>query len=112
MLTSLDWLVIVYMGMVAASLLSLCLMFLVRRPRIKQVCLYIVAALGVYAASVGIRIGLGLFPVQVAVGVAAGAASIGAIVLERTAKGSEKKLKTARILAAAALVIGVINTFM
>ena len=97
MLTSLDWLVIVYMVMVAASLLSLCLMFLVRRPRMKQVCFYI---------------GLGLFPVQVAIGVAIGAVAIAAIVLERTSKGNAGKFKFARIMAAAALIIGVINTFM
>ena len=84
MLTSLDWLVIVYMVMVAASLLSLCLMFLVRRPRMKQV----------------------------AIGVAIGAVAIAAIVLERTSKGNAGKFKFARIMAAAALIIGVINTFM
>ena len=112
MLTSLDWLVIVYMVMVAASLLSLCLMFLVRRPRVKQICFYIVAALAIYAASVGIRIGLGLFPVQVAVGAAVGAAAVAAIVFERTSKGNAGKFNFARIMAAAALIIGVINTFM
>ena len=90
MLTSLDWLVIVFMIMVATSFLSLCLMFLVRRPHIKRVCFYIVVALSIYAAAVGIA----------------------AIVIDRTSKGDEKKLKIARIMAATTLVIGIINTFM
>ena len=112
MLTSLDWLVIVFMIMVATSFLSLCLMFLVRRPHIKRVCFYIVVALSIYAAAVGIRIGRGLFPIQVAVSVASGAVGIAAIVIDRTSTGDEKKLKIARIMAATTLVIGIINTFM
>ena len=79
---------------------------------IKRVCFYIVAALSIYAAAVGIRIGRGLFPIQVAVSVASGAVGIAAIVIDRTIKGDEKKLKIARIMAATTLVIGIINTFM
>ena len=54
MLNSLDFLVIVAMGLVAASLLALCLMFLVRHKRVKQVCLYIAAALGLFVGKVHI----------------------------------------------------------
>ena len=86
MFTFLDLLVVVFMVLAASSLLALCLMFLVRSPKIKKVCFYIVVALGVYAASIGIRIGWPLFPGQVVVGVAAGVASVAALVLERVSR--------------------------
>ena len=62
LLTSLDLLVIVFMVLASVSLLALSLMFLVRNPRIKKVCFYIVALLGIYMGYVGFRIGSGLFP--------------------------------------------------
>lgn len=112
MLTSLDLLIIVYLIMIAAGLLALCLMFLARRPLLKKVCFYFVSALGIYTASVGIRIGFVLFPVQAAIGVLAGLASIVAILLSLKYKNEEKKLRIVRILAAAALVVGLINTIL
>ena len=57
MLNSLDLLVIVFMGLVAAGLLGLCLMFLVRNPRIKKICLIATSALALYTGYIGIRIG-------------------------------------------------------
>ena len=111
MLNFLDLLVIVFMVLAAASLLALCLMFLVRNPRIKKVCFYIVAALGIYAGSIGIRTGTFLFPTQTAVGVIAAAVSIAAIVLVIVSKGEEKKFKIARLMAAAALLVGIASAF-
>lgn len=112
MLNSLDLLVIVSAALTALSLLSLALMFLMKSPLVKRIALYIVSAIGVYAAYVGIRIGGDLFPVQVAVGVAVALVSIGAIVLERMSKGDEKKFNLARILAAAGLVVGLLNALL
>lgn len=112
MLNFLDLLVIVFMVLSAASLLALCLMFLVRNPRVKRACFYIVAALGIYAGSIGVRIGTFLFPVQTAIGVIAGAVSIAAIVLVLTGKDNAKRFKIAQIMAAAALVVGIINAFL
>ena len=112
MMNFLDLLVIVFMILFTASLLSLCLMFLVRNPRIKKVCVYVVAALGIYAGSIGIRIGTSLFPLQTAVGVIAAAVSIIAIVLVTTSKGDMKKFKIAQFTAAAALIVGIINAFI
>lgn len=112
MFTSLDLLVIVFMIIVAVGLLALSLMFLARRSVIKRVCFYIVTVLALYMAYVGIRIGLGMFPVQAAVGAFAGVASIAAVVLECKNRDPEKKSKAAYLIAAAALVIGVINAFM
>lgn len=112
MLNFLDLLVIVFMVLSAGSLLALCLMFLVRNPRVKKICFFIVAALGIYAGSIGIRIGTSLFPTQTAVGVLTAAVSIAAIVLVLTGKGDEKKARIARILAAASLVVGIANAFL
>ena len=100
------------MVLTAVSLLGICLMFLVRNPRIKKVCVYVVAALGIYAGSIGIRIGTSLFPLQTAVGVIAAAVSIIAIVLVTTSKGDMKKFKIAQFTAAAALIVGIINAFI
>lgn len=72
MSTFLDLMIIVLMVLVAASPLVLCLMFLVRNPHVKQVCFDLVVVLGIYAASVGMRIGMPLFFGQVVLGVVVG----------------------------------------
>ena len=112
MLNSLDLLVIVFMVLAAVSLLALCLLFLVRNSRIKKVCFYIVAVLGVYTGYIGIRIGSIWFPVQTAVGVIAAVASIAAIVLGAASIGNAKKFMIAQVVAAASLLIGFINAFI
>ena len=112
LLNSLDLLVIVFMVVAAVSLLSLCLMFLVRNPRIKKVCLYIVATLGIYTGYVGIRISSGFFPVQTAVGVIAAVAAIAAIVLSVIGKNKERNFKIARLVATGSLIVGMANAFM
>lgn len=112
MMNSLDMLIIVFMVMVAAALLSVSLMFLARRSRLKQVCLYIASALGVYAGYVGIRISSGSFPMQTAVGAIAAITAIGAVVLERLSKSDKKKLTASRIMVAAALVVGIANAIL
>ena len=93
MLNFLDLLVIVFMVLAAVSLLALCLMFLVRNPRIKKVCFYIVSALSIYTGYIGVRIGNSLFPVQTAVGLIVAAVSIAAIVLAATARDNQKNLR-------------------
>lgn len=107
MLTSLDWLVIVFMGLAAMTLLSLCLMFLLKNKIAKRVCFYVVLVLALYVASIGLRIGFsGGFLGMIAVGFLGILASIGAFVLERVSKGNEKLLRISRIIAAVALVVG------
>lgn len=112
MLTFLDLLVVVFLGVAALGLLATCLMFLVRNPIILKTCFYIVAALGIYTASVGIRIGTFYFPMQTMIAILTGAMSITAIVLQLMNKNNEKMFLIARILAAAALVIGIVNAFI
>ena len=112
MLNHLDLLVIVFMVLFALSLLAVALMFLVRNHRIKKVCLGLVAALGVYAGSVGIRIGSFLFPLQAGIGVVAALMSIAAVVLAIKCKDDERKFKIAQAMATAALVIGIANAIL
>lgn len=106
MLTSLDWLVIAFMGFAAAALLSLCLMFLLRNQTARRVCVYVVSALALCLGGIGILIGGVMFPEQSAAGVIAILMGIGAVVLERLSRGGEKMLLYSRLLAAAALILG------
>lgn len=112
MVTFLDLMVMVFMVLAAGGALALCMMFLARRPRIKQVCLYVAAALGVYVCTVSVRIAGSMFPEQMIAGLVLGLGSVAAVVLERMSKGDEKKQKIARILAAASLVLGLANAFL
>lgn len=111
MFTSLDLLIIAVMALAAASLLALALMFLVKNRKVKQVCLYIVAGLGLYMGYVGFRIHFpGFLPQMLLAGLFA-LTAIGAVVLERLGKNDEKKFRIARILASVALVVGMLNAF-
>ena len=113
MLTSLDWLVIVFMGLAAVSLLALCLMFLIKNKTLKTVCFYIVAALGLYVSYVALYIGLGgWFVGQIFFGALAALMSVGAIILKLVGKNSERLQKIASILAAVALVVGFAGAFL
>ena len=113
MFTSLDLLIVAFMVLAALTLLSICLMFLLKNKRAKNVFFYIVTALGLYVSSIGLRIGLsGLFAEQIGIGVLAALMGSGTFVLERMSKGDEKKLKIARIISAAALGLGMLNAFM
>ncbi len=108
----LDLIVVVFMVTSAVSLLAVCLMFLVRKPVVRKVCFYIAVAMGVYVASIGVRIGMTLLSAQAVVGLVAGAMSIAALVIERMSKDDERKFLAARVLATAALVVGAVNAFM
>ena len=112
MVTFLDLLVVVVMVLCAVSLVAMALMFLVKNRKVKQICLYLVAALGVYMGYVGFRIMWVNSLAQTGLAVALALAAIGAVVLERLSKGSEKKFRLAQILASGSLVIGMFNAFM
>ena len=111
MLNSLDLLVIVAMVLAAVSLMVVCLMFLVHRPLIRKVCLYIASALGLLAGVFSMQMFWFAFPMQFALGIVLGALGIAAIVLERSAQDNEKKLMLARVCAALSLVGGMLNLF-
>ena len=112
MFTFLDLLIVVVMALAAASLLSVVLMFVVKNKTVRRVCFYIVAALGVYVGTVGFRINWLGFEVQAALAVALALLCVGAVVLERVKKGDDKVFLLARGMAAASLVVGMVNAFM
>ena len=112
MVTFLDLLVVVVMVLCAVSLVAMALMFLVKNKKVKRICLYLVADLGVYMGYVGFRIMWVNALAQTGLAVALALTAIGAVVLERLSKGSEKKFLLSQILASASLVIGMFNAFM
>ena len=109
--TFLDLLIVVVMVLSAASLLAMALMFLVKDKKVRRVCLYIVAGLSLYMGYVGFRINWPGFLPQVILAVVMALTGIGAVVLERLSKDDEKKFLLARVLASAALIVGMFNAF-
>lgn len=113
MFTSLDLLIIVFMALAVATLLSLALMFLIKDQKARRVCLYIASAIGLYISWVGFRIGFsGMFPIQIAVGIVTALMCVCAFVLERVGKDNGKTFLYARILCAAALVLAFFNAIL
>lgn len=112
MMNSLDLLIVVVLSLFAIALVSTVLMFLVRNRTFKRVCLYLAAALGLYMAGVGLYIGWPMYLGQALTALLAGAASIGAVVLERRSGENGKRFLTAQIMAAAALFAGLYNAFL
>jgi len=112
MFTFLDLLVVVSMALIAAAVLCVVLMFLVKSKRFQRVCLYITAALGIYIAYVGVRINWLDFYHQAVMAVVLALVGIGAVVLERVKKDNEKMFLVARIAAAAALILGTVNALI
>ena len=110
--TFLDLLIVVVLALAAVSLVAIVLMFLVKNDRVRRVCLWIVAVLGIYIGYVGIRINFPGFLSEVLLAAAMALTGIGAVVLERLSKGNEKRFLTARIMASAALLVGLLNAFV
>ena len=112
MFTFLDLLIVVSMVLIAASLVSVVLMFLVKNKVFRQVCLYISVALSMYIAYVGIRINWPDFFGQAVIALMMAGVSIGALVMSLVKKDSGKLFLAARIMAAGALVIGTANALL
>lgn len=112
MFTFLDLLIIVSLVLIAASFLSVVLMFLIKNKTVRRVCFYITVTLSLYIGYVGIRINwLGFEGQAILAGVLA-LVSIGALVLQLVKKDDDRMFLYARIAAAAALVIGAANALM
>ena len=111
MYTFLDLLIVVVLALSAASLVAMALMFLVRNRKVSRVCLWIVAALGIYVGYVGLRIMWINSFAQSLLAVLMALTAIGAIVLERFSRNDRKKYLMAQIMASAALIVGMFNAF-
>ena len=88
------------------------LMFLVKNRKVSRVCLWIVAALGIYMGYVGLRIMWVNSLAQSAMAVMMALTAIGSIVLERLSRDNYKMYLTAQIMASAALIVGMFNAFL
>ena len=110
--TSLDLLIIAVMVIAAVGLVALALMFLLRSPKARRVCLYMGAALGMYLGYVGLRINLHGFALQSALAVALALAAIAAVVLVIKRKDDEKMFRLARLMTALSVVVGMMNAFV
>ena len=112
MLNSLDLLVIAFMALAAASLLSLALMFLLKNRIARSVCFYVASAVGLYLTSIGLRIGIGgLFAGQIAVAVLTAILGIGILVLGIVERKNPKLFLISRIACAATTLVALCNAF-
>jgi len=110
--TFLDLLIVVVLALAAVSLVAMVLMFLVKNRKVSQVCLWIVAALGIYMGYVGLRIMWVNSLAQSALAVLMALTAIGSIVLERLSRENRKMYLAAQIMASAALIVGMFNAFL
>lgn len=111
MLNSLDLLIIVFLALAVIALLALCLLWLVKKPPVRRICLMALAGVGLYLAAMGAYIGaVAGFPVQLIAAIALGAAAIAAVVLELRGKTNKTAL-IARSLMSASVVLGMVNAF-
>jgi len=111
MLTNLDWLILVFIGLSGASLLAICLMFLIKNQIVKKVCFYFLAIQGMALSCMNALSTPISYGGEIALGWAMGALSVAALLLEICGK-SEKKSTIARILVTVSVLIGVWNTFL
>ena len=111
MLNSLDLLIILFLVVAVIALLSLCLLWLVKKPLVRRIALIGLSAVGLYLAAMGTYIGaVAGFPVQLIAGIVLGAAAIAAVVLELRSKGAKAPL-IARSLVSLSVVLGMVNAF-
>lgn len=110
--TFLDLLVVAAVGLAAAGVLVLALMFLVPNERVRRVCLYAAAGLGAYLGYVGWRInalgtsGGGLLALVLAL------VGLGALVLERLWRQDPARQLIPRLAAAVSVLGGLANAFL
>ena len=110
--TFLDLLIVVVLALAAVSLVAMVLMFLVKNRKVSRVCLWIIAALGIYMGYVGLRIMWFYSLAQSALAVLMALAAIGSVVIEWLSRDNRKMHLTAQIMASTALIVGMYNAFM
>lgn len=111
MLTALDWLVLVFVGMTGISLLAICLMYLLKNETIKKIAFYFLGIQGMLISWMNAMSTPDSFPLELALGWGLGGLSIAALLLQICGK-HPKKSQIARILVTVSVVIGMWNTFI
>ena len=109
MMNNMDILIIVFIAIVGAAVLGLGLMFFGKKAWQRRTGFFITTLLGIYVASVSVRVLSVMFPLQYALGIAMGALSAVAFVLEISGKG---KRKVNMLMGMVALIVGIINAFI
>lgn len=110
MLTSLDLLIILFLVLGVLSLLSLVLLWAAKKPLVRRICLFVLAAAGLYLAAMGAYIGRFVFVGQTVAAIVLGLAAIAAVVLELKGKGNKAAI-AARCLASVSVVLGIFTAF-
>ena len=112
MLNSLDWLVILFMGLAGVAILSLALMLLCKNKVVRYVTTGIVLAAAGVAAFFGFMVGItGYFIGQLAVALMAGLLIAGAVALGVLGTKNTKLFLYSRIASVMALVLGMASAF-
>lgn len=106
MTTFLDLLVVVAWGLVAAGVLVLAVLFLVKNDRVRRACLYIAAGLGVYLGYVGFRVNAMSDGIGGLLALVLALVGLGAVVLDRFLSREASFRKYIPQLAAAVSVLG------
>ena len=106
MTTFLDLLVVVAWGLVAAGVLVLAVLFLVKNDRVRRACLYIAAGLGMYLGYVGFRVNAMSDGIGGLLALVLALVGLGAVVLDRFLSQEASFRKFIPQLAAAVSVLG------
>ena len=111
-LNSLDWLIILFMGLAGVAALSLALMFLCKNKVVRYVTMGTALAAAGGAAFFGFMVGItGYFIGQIAVAVLSGLLIAGSVALGVFGVKNAKMFLYARIASVAALVLGMASAF-
>jgi len=112
MLTFLDLLVILFMGLAFVSLLSLALMFLIKRKVVQYVTMGVACAAAAIAAFFGLMVGVtGYFTFQIAVSLVAMGLIAASVALAIIGVKQPKQFLYAKISTVAALVLSMLSAF-
>ena len=111
MLTSLDWLIIVFAGIVLVSLIALAIMFLPKNRTLNKAAFMFAAAIGIVLGIINYLTTPALYSGEIFIGWVFAAISFIAILIENLSKNKKKSL-IARILVIVSVLAGIWNAFV
>ena len=111
MFTSLDLLVLVFIGMTGFSLLAILLMFLIRHDLVKKIFFYFLTIQGMLLSWFNALSTPSDYLGEIVLGWGLGIMSVAALLLQICGK-SEKKFKIAQVLVTASVIFGLGNLFL
>jgi len=111
MLNSLDFMMIVFAGMMVMALVSIGAVFL-KKKTIRSFGFYLMTALTLYISSVGMYITGVMFPGQMVLCAIAGILGIAAVILKWKGNDTEAGFRLARLVSLAALALAIPSAFL